>query len=191
MPRSEVRPTRAVFGEGLRRLREQRGLTQEQVAERVRDMGWKATRVTIAKAEAGAYGLELGHVILLCVALRDATPADFVDPSGRVALFPDFQIRAEQFRKLLQGWRWPKEDYSWYVQPDQQRAAERDSARETEKAVAKQLGLNPLTVALISRQLWGKGLSERRDELAPADAGPTARGHVTRQLIRELQEALD
>ena len=182
------------------------------------------------EAKSGTYGLELEHVMLLCLALGgDATPADFVvtSDSEPVALSPTFTIRADLFRQLLRGWRWPSVektnqeaiafveragrhtseeiDRVWPQKPRTGRgylphggaswgdvmAAERNSARDTEHAVARQLGLTPFQVALLSLRLWGEGLSERRDELAGSGAGPTARGHVTRRLIQDLRNELE
>lgn len=59
-----------------------------------------------------------------------------------------------------------------------------------EERAARILGISPLAVNAYALTLWGKSLSEKRDE-ASADASAQARGHRTRALVSELRRRID
>lgn len=216
-------PLQAVLGSRLRELREQAGRTQDEVAADVRQLGWRATRATIAKAETGRYRLDLEELLILSLALL-VPVAEFVDGAEWVAV-RDGAIHGDALRELLAGMSGADVDVRHLVNPklDAVRAglssidwgqtigdkttaaaavwpnapfralmnAEEDQNGEVEQKAARRLGLHPFQVALLSRRLWGCGLSERRDQLTPDGSGPTARGHVTRRLVAELRAALE
>lgn len=69
---------------------------------------------------------------------------------------------------------------------------------DLEQKVGRRTRLDPIAVALVARQAWGRSLTEERDrrvaELAPSGTTPRViqarRGHVTRQLLAELAQPL-
>lgn len=77
-------------------------------------------------------------------------------------------------------------------------AAER-AAGDAERIAARRLGVPFTAVVAAALATWGHGLTEERDARAAQRAGPgasarsaqAARGHVTRELYRELAPALD
>jgi transcriptional regulator with XRE-family HTH domain len=77
-------------------------------------------------------------------------------------------------------------------------AAER-AAGDAERIAARRLGVPSLAIIAAALATWGHGLTQERDARAAQRAGPgasartaqAARGHVTRELYRELAPALD
>ena len=77
-------------------------------------------------------------------------------------------------------------------------AAER-TAGDAERIAARRLGVPSLAIIAAALATWGHGLTQERDTRAAQRAGPgasartaqAARGHVTRELYRELAPALD
>ncbi len=72
------------------------------------------------------------------------------------------------------------------------------STGEAEQAAARNLGIDPRLVAALSFRLWGHGLTKERDnrvakrgEEISAPSRQAMRGHVTRGLLKELQELID
>ena len=70
------------------------------------------------------------------------------------------------------------------------RSAER-SIGLAERRAGQSLDVRPLVVALASQVLWGKSLSEERDERAGISANAQRRGRITRELLTELREHID
>lgn len=81
---------------------------------------------------------------------------------------------------------------------DEALTAMREADSEAVKRAAERLDVLPVTTALLSHGLWGRGLVEERDarvaERADADADErslrTLRGHVTRDLTDELEAVI-
>lgn len=90
--------------------------------------------------------------------------------------------------------RWPE------LQARDLFAAEREAAGEAEINAAAVLDCDPMEVALTARATWGRSLIEERDrrvdEHPDIDGADSAgklqaiRGHVTRDLLRELRQGI-
>ncbi len=73
------------------------------------------------------------------------------------------------------------------------------AAGDAEQVTARRLGVPHVAVVAAALATWGHGLTQERDTRAAERAGPgastrtaqAARGHVTRELYRELVPALD
>jgi transcriptional regulator with XRE-family HTH domain len=67
--------------------------------------------------------------------------------------------------------------------------------REAERHLARKLNEHPVVVSHISKKLWGRHLSEERDRRVSAATGKgdmrTRRGHITRELHRELRDSIE
>lgn len=63
----------------MRKLRETRNLTQDQVAAACQRIGWDVSRVTIAKIESGVRVVNDGEIVVMAAVLK-CTPGDFLDP---------------------------------------------------------------------------------------------------------------
>ena len=63
----------------MRKLREARSLTQDQLAGACQRLGWDVSRVTVTKIETGVRSVNDGEIILLAAALK-STPGDMLNP---------------------------------------------------------------------------------------------------------------
>lgn len=60
----------------------------------------------------------------------------------------------------------------------------------SDKRAAKRLGVTEGRFYALTWALWRKLLSEKVQETVPADASPQAKGHATRELVKELEAEL-
>lgn len=66
------------IGERVRKLRESRDLTQDQVAAACQRRGWDISRVSLTKIETGTRRVADGEVIVLAAALK-CTPGELLN----------------------------------------------------------------------------------------------------------------
>jgi transcriptional regulator with XRE-family HTH domain len=154
-----------VVGESLRRIRDRRRWTQEEMAHHLRQWGLDWSRAHLAAYEAGHRdGVDVAVVSLLSVALN--VPL--------TELYPPFGERT---------------------------GIEVRNRREADAALAKRLGRSADEVTATAQRLYGgRTLTEERDlrvAALSADEPPMGigerqahRGHVTRDLSREIEAAL-
>lgn len=211
-----------VVGSRLADRRKDQGLTQDEVARKLRSLaGLDWTRAVIAAIETGRRELTVPELALL-LAILDTNLGDLLDGAGTVELVPGREVAdAEALvaglcgrqtladvitvhpaiaKAMLRGFEalraeaqaiWPKATLGQLVK------AERAMGEADDKA-ARTLGVTPWKVTLASHRLWGRSLTEERDERVKAKASPDAsartlqaiRGHVTRGMIEELRPAL-
>jgi transcriptional regulator with XRE-family HTH domain len=85
--------------------RERRGWSQQDMANRLAEMGEPIDRATLARTESGARGLALDDALLYAAAL-DASPVGLLfpeDDEAPVALGPKFRVRSAYARRWLMG----------------------------------------------------------------------------------------
>ena len=70
--------TQNVIGERVRKARENRGLTQDQVAAACQRRGWDVSRVTLTKVETGVRVVNDGEIVVLAAVLK-CTPGDLLN----------------------------------------------------------------------------------------------------------------
>ena len=70
--------TQNVIGESLRRMRENRGFTQDQLAGACQRRGWDVSRVTLAKIETGSRAVNDGEIIVLAAVMK-CVPGDLLN----------------------------------------------------------------------------------------------------------------
>lgn len=197
-----------VVGRNLRRLREEKGLTQDQVASFLRFWGMRWTRGMVANTERGRRTLDLGEIAAWCSAL-DCSVFDLLAGNEEVVVGKDLpRVRGPRLipstprlRNLLQGRPW-----STPLDPEDQlkETPERAARGDTEIWAARRLGIDPLSVSKLAFQLWGHSLTAERDRRERGDddapVSPTAaslaarrarRGHISRALIAELRTELE
>ncbi|RPF40739.1 hypothetical protein EDD96_4515 [Streptomyces sp. Ag109_G2-6] len=215
-------PLRDVLAAGLKQVRQQRGLRQEEAAARIRQQGLTSwIRGTVAQAEVGARRFSIEELLLLALAL-DASPADFItSPDDQlVELAPGAHLTAAALRALLSGDRTtlrrlsPKTAATPSVEPnlvsellDEARRSGLDdpvlieravaAVSDAERHVARKVGTTPEWVNLVALSRWERTWSEERDRRLAgraAEATPrqlqAMRGHITRELLTELEDDL-
>ena len=193
MRNDEKPPTlNAVVGRNLRRLREQDGMTQDQLARRLRQLGLAWTRPTVAAVELGRKTLDVEELVLLSLAFGARTNA-ILAGDGRVqvceaaptlgvvraVLASDEEVMKRTVRDV--GPPNPEDVVMNFIQkatvsldrlailaPDvplsvlQEKAAE--AARgDVEQAAARKLSCSPSDLAVAAFGRWGRSLTDERD----------------------------
>ena len=209
-----------LIGASVRRYREVEGLTQDELARSCRDAGLTWSRSTLTDVEAGKKDLELAEALVLAHILECPVEALFEGDAVWVQVTPGFGGSASGLRTLLRyGEDFLDRDttFDQMAPPRLQRSltpGERarlprlapslseDLIEETlavprgeaEQKAARRLGVTPAEVAVVSRDLWGRSLTEEREgqlreEIEEGDVRGRLRGlrgHITRGLLVEL-----
>ena len=63
-------PSLNLIGDRVRKLRESRNLTQDQLAGACQRLGWDVSRVTLAKIETGVRAVNDGEIVILAAVLK-------------------------------------------------------------------------------------------------------------------------
>ncbi len=224
---AEALTLRQWVGLAVRRLREQHGKRQDDVARSARQLGLTWTASKIAVLERGDKALPAEELLLLPLVLAWAqcgqpSLADLLpDGSGAVRLGDRTAMPAAMLAQVVRG-----EDVDicevdspeWEEGGDLERMmsmlraakavagrtprelvdAER-AAGDAERIAARRLGVPFAAVVAAALATWGHGLTEERDSRAANHPGAdatarsvqAARGHVTRELYRELEPAIE
>ncbi len=89
---------------------------------------------------------------------------------------------------------WPKAKFSLNLAVQ----IEKEAAGDAELKATRKFKVPAFAVALASRKLWSRSLTEKRDQQLseqmqgkPARTIQALRGHVTRQLLKELEPILE
>jgi transcriptional regulator with XRE-family HTH domain len=181
-------PLSKYLGRQLRRLREERGIRQEDIAGQFHELGLKWDRTTVASFETGRRALRLEEVLLCCAAydvslaeVLQSEPETWVQVgSRRISAYLVAKIVSSQSPVTL-----PLE-VAAHAHPA--------PPTEAERRAAKQLGTGVPALIVASEDLWGRRLDSERDRRTAENSSGgdvrALRGHVTRQLIEELGATL-
>ena len=196
----------AAVGRRVRKLREEAGRSQDELAVAGRRVGLMWTRGSVASLETGRRGLGAEEFMLLPLALKLLTGRDHwrlgdLLPEDRVLIwFPLGGIRSRKLKLLLAGKSVADRDIGGgtarRLRPVKDRLEEQS---EAVRHAAKRLEVEPGTVSRVAERLWRRNFSEEREhrvaERGGADASTRSlqalRGHVSRELINELRCALE
>ncbi len=179
-----------VIAKNVRALRTSAGLSQDQLADRLRSLyGLDWSRNSVAYAETGETEPSLSELLVLADAL-DVSTLHLLQHKGRVAIsdrtsVPDVTAVVLGRAPVPQL---PQRARSGNWRELQIRAA---SSGEAERHFAKKNDLDPEDVARISFELWGRSLTDERDERTGADAPAMKKAHATRKLGEELLARAD
>lgn len=196
-----------VVGENLRRLREQRQLTQEQVALKAQGVGLAWSDDVVQQLEAEERDdLTVSEFSMLPSVI--AVPIwEFFAGDGVIRWNRYTTITRAGMRKLLgseepgrprleldRPGRFTEHEFAdaWWTDPKPIRMLG-DAPTEAEQYVANQLGV---TVDALRRALAGQQFDTVRDakvgdlSTLTRDERRARRGHATRELIKELRQAL-
>lgn len=207
----------------LRRLRENAGLSQDEVVRTARARGIPWARSTLAAIETGTRTISVAELILLPTVLG-VTMDELLAGTGRVRV-GESTPKLEVVRRLLRGEElgrvtvgelgWPGTPFdtdAWAQAWEKKRRrleqlapgitfgqaveAEEAAKGDAEQKAARRLGVDAgeLSVAAFGR--WGRSLTDERDDRLAERLGPDtpasaqARGHITRELLAELEPIL-
>ena len=166
-------------------------------------MDW--TRASVASLETGRRGLSVEEFMLLPMVLKILTGRDQwwlgdLLPDGWIKMPLGLRTSGRSLRDLLDGGS--VED--WEVQAgtalEMREATNRlQQQSEAVRHAARRLEVEPGTVSRMADQIWRRSFNQERDARivgAGEDDMPprriqALRGHVTRELINELRQALD
>ena len=201
----------AAVGRGLKGVRGNHALRQDDVARAARQAGLHWTRSVVVALEAGRRYLTIDEFARLPLilellgvvasgqaeaqleshaALAQVKVAPLLEKKAlRIGVVIEVES-AEAARHALAGGLGMDEATVY--------AAYRAAGGDLEQKVARQFRVDPLIVALVAVKAWGRSLSEERDrrvaDQAASSTSPRAiqalRGHVTRALRKELDPRL-
>lgn len=195
------------IGENVMRIREDLGASHDDLAQALRDRGWRASGSTIVGIEHGYRAVRLSEALQLADALH-VPVADLLRTEMTVRIGSMGPIDGEDLlARLTKGPRDGRRRENWAQLTDDRgkprstsgsrahRPVE-EAMREAERHAADRLGLAPDEVVRRSYARWNHTLTEERDLRAADRLAPDAtkrqraavRAHVTRQLLRELTQ---
>lgn len=197
----------ATIGERLAAARRAQGWTQDEVVDNARYVGLLWNRVTVATIEADRRRLTAAEVLLLPVIYEKSLLELLCPDDTGIALdqSPLISMSTATFAHLL---KLVMEDLPGYQMLDRlpsgevvlgdQRLARADPAvSDAERRAARDLGIAPAELRALALKTFGRSLTEERDrrvreqegELPTGDSLAAARGHVMRDVIKELKDA--
>ena len=93
-----------VVAEQLRKTRDRKGWTQQQLVDRLEQIGSSIDRSAVAKIETGARGITFDEVLAFAVALG-VPPQSLAMPrsSGNVQITPEVRVRADEAQSWWRG----------------------------------------------------------------------------------------
>ena len=214
-----VGPTlQEVLAENIRRVRQEEGLRQDEVAGKARSAGLQWTSVTVATIETGQRDVAAEELLLLPIVfdrpLSDfiATEADVIRVSDTAAVLPktlqavvsgEWDSRPLPARraipylserldkrivKAIRSYHLEENHLTYFLVAEGRRG-------EAERKAAQTLKSDATTITAASIALYGRDLTTERDSRAEDGATEgqdrrAVRGHVTRRLLSEIKEAL-
>jgi transcriptional regulator with XRE-family HTH domain len=191
--RQRVPMIEGLVGANLRRVREEYGLTQEQVAQWMQTYGVKWTVSRVGEFEKGRLGLSLATFIQLanCLSNLTGTPfrlRDLLKGDDGVAL--SLSVGMDDTEELASLFEGAEVDYHFTPLhlPDDYNPKQLHTTMSEARA-AKTLGITAFELQQLAIRTWNERVDYRRDRLAGEGASAQKRGIVMRQLITELQAA--
>ncbi|MET8381605.1 helix-turn-helix domain-containing protein [Streptosporangium canum] len=197
---SEARTIGQVVGRNLAQLREARKQTQQEASAFLRKEGLAWTAANVASIESGRREtIDLGALTLLAYAYKVPMSRLF-EGDGEMRLSAEATTTLKYYR------RWLDREAPGMILAFSGHAARKtidampDDGKflfQADAELAARLGLTPKDVYEAAERLWqGRTLHEERDrrlaelgEMTPTQRR-TRRGHITRQLAKELEPHL-
>ncbi|MBF6545664.1 helix-turn-helix domain-containing protein [Nocardia brasiliensis] len=191
-------PTLAeVIGRNARRLRGDH--RAEAIGNAARQVGLKWSTGRVSDLEAGRIAPTLPTLIALAIAFGDVLNrpvklAEFTESDDLVQINDGLAIPATLLSSALNGEAMPHHDdeadeYEGEPNPSEGGLIAAMSG-ETERRIAKTLGVDFKTLSRHSAGLWGNPFSVERDRRAGLYANAQKRGRISRELMNELKQSL-
>lgn len=217
MSMEQAKPISEVVGKNLRTWREEAELTQSEVARAAGELGFSWRQSTVAAIENGRREVSLGEFLALPFIVNRLAPnagggrflhlAGLLQGGGTdVALSPDTWLHdpTNNLQGLVRSGIVGVEDGipAGAVRPRPgvlKEIPERvEGVLEAEGKAARSLAVSPMEIRAASHRVWGRSLTDEREARLKGrvddDASPRSlqahRGHVTRELLAELEEVL-
>lgn len=215
---TEPEPIRAAVGRNVRRLRDDLGMTADELARSARVAGLNWTTARVSQLEHGKKAVSLAELLVLAAVLTQQGRAvrlpDLFHDARDVEVTDSFHITGDGLRAALSGGpvvirpagddRSPAravadaaraleeavERYAPGVDFRDVEAAARGSGSAEDKA-ARALGVPAVEVLAAAVGLWGRSLTQQRDDLAGPDASAQRRGNITRGLVSDLGDFIE
>ena len=184
-----------VIGANVRRIREERGVTQDELAFYARGWGLSWVQPTIAALEQGRKTLDVIELGLLNVALATSSAELLAGDDDQRVRVGEGTGRLGTLRQAILGPEPVTSPQHLKDEISKKRARGEASSEQANVRAAAQLGVDPADVSRAAFRLWKRSLTEERDarvaENAQSEATPRTiqalRGRVTRVLLEELR----
>jgi transcriptional regulator with XRE-family HTH domain len=208
---SKDRSLGEAIGAGVHGLRAKLGLTQDELARRLRDAGGDWDQAAVARLEAGHREVRLEQVLLLAAVLEAPAHALIAaDDDDWILMSARARWRAQAIRAGLEGInlsdlapgnfdepsirsvtsslaaRSELLAIAARVWPKATRAQAHDAVEavgDAERKAGRRLGVHPVAVSAAAFRRWGQSFADRRDELA-AELAESARDRRSLQALR-------
>lgn len=212
MASANQRSLSQVLGSSLRSQRERRGMRQDELAARMRAIGFEWGQATVSAVEGGRRRLSIEELAVLASVLSVAL-ADLLDSDEVVQLNVTTATPARVVANLIEGGPWKPADHPstharttlteanarWpNVKGKEAFNALQAAFGDAETKAAKRLGVETIDVALAAVRTWKHGFTEERDARVEATdralsprSRQAVRGHVARTMTEELRPVLD
>ncbi len=196
------------MGRAVREVRVSEGITLDQLARQAREHGLRWSTARVIEFEKGALRLTLPMLLVVAQSLSELTGREIglghlIPPSSSpfVRVTDEWVVNRSRLAKILGfqpvrlgtlvdvGGDWTHQDLKETADAVAGAFA-RLSPTLAEERAAKRLGVRPRRVAAAAHILWRRHLDEEVAARAGSDASPQAKGHITRQLLAEIDATL-
>lgn len=211
-------PWATAVGERVATLRQERGLSQDELARKLVELGLPWTRATVASIEIGRREITLRETHVLAFAFDEAV-SELEPRRGSVALTDGLTVPARTLSTQLDAPAvLPRRKRTGGASATRRRIDEEteeiarlwpqaridslailyirtDARAEATLVVARKVGATPIEVATTAYQLWSMGLSQKRDRAvetrAPAKASTESIRRIRGHVTRALVKELE
>jgi transcriptional regulator with XRE-family HTH domain len=201
-----------IVGRNVREMRIERSWTQDDAARRLRQVGLPWTRSHIAALESQRRDdVSMSELVFLSAAFGVA-PERWLEGGEQVQMGERLVVPLDYLRRILRGdgkavamddasvtgvleWRLLDQVAEAAMEAGAPLTAFREVPSEAERHAGRTLGIDPVRVYELACRLWDHGLDEEREVRLEERGQPMVRktayrGHITRQLLKELREQL-
>lgn len=212
---TSARPIREIIGHNVREIRDEHGVTADELGRELRHYGMKWNVNRVSELERGQKAVGIPELVTLSLALSSltgstTTPGDLLDSGDPVELAEGVTLQNNALRRVVEGDDDLKvgdvvggveavnaainhsleslRGISESIPFGQVRQAVRDRGLADHRA-ARKLGWTDDEFLRHCLDRWGRMLSVETERRAGPDANAQRRGRITRELIDELKGA--